>query len=855
MSAKTSQLKQIRTRTENSLQDLHRNKRITEESIATTSSRLRDLKEEYTQAASAGASESTGQLSENINTLEENLKSLSESKQKIEEAVYEKSKEIENLHSEIAKVENEHESSDFSFGSDKKRGGHIKESAQTKASGLVTTTQGVKIKKRKLIGFRGRTIQGTGALAQTPQTATVGPSSGQVSYTIQTNTAAASQNVSPQNAVSSSTNLSNVVSAGSPLELAKAVIGEGKATIDGVIGQGSSITSILSKGSGFSPQRKIGLIALKGGVVASLGAGLAAAAVIAYFAKLGAAAAHGAAIGATVGGVAGATYGGFLGFQVGVALAPFTFGLSIPIATAVGAALGAGVGATVGALAGGLIGLGVASGSATIISTGVGAGIGGVIGAVAGATLGAAAVAWIPFIGPFLAPFGAVIGATIGAAVGAAIGAVAGYYIGKYVLQPIQDNLETVTGSVGTASGGLVYSFTTFISWTFNLVGGFFSGLVGGAGIVGGATIGAAASLWNGAIGILGNATGALASIADKALGALSSLGSSVSSLTLPAVGTAFGTVVTVTAAASLITSATAFTPKLDLSSELLQKPGENDFFSITKTASPQTLSSKGPDVTFTISVNAKQNIKDIGFVENFHYLQGATNQPLVVPKTLTCTLPILKGDTCTVNFTFSTSPLPDNVLLINTVLAHVTIDNSANSVQDESATAIVKIGSPPTNCPSGWPTPAGTVTQGIQGTTSHYRLFPAEQAIDIAGAASRGTPTFTTFSGVVATKNDQTENPGYGYFVDVTGNCNGQTFTARWAHLESISAGVPDVGETINTGTEIGKIDATGHVLCDPQPCDPSHLHYSFFGLDMKTPYIPQDPIAICDGDCGVSW
>lgn len=168
------------------------------------------------------------------------------------------------------------------------------------------------------------------------------------------------------------------------------------------------------------------------------------------------------------------------------------------------------------------------------------------------------------------------------------------------------------------------------------------------------------------------------------------------------------------------------------------------------------------------------------------------------------------------------------------------------------TARAIVAIGSASAQCPQGWPLAHGYITQGVRGGTSHYRLYPGEQAIDLGGNAS-DTQTFATFSGKVKYVIDEfTPGVGYGRYVDIEGTCNGTLFTARWAHLSYIDGAiVPDSQITI--GQLIGGIDSTGN-------SSGTHLHYSFMGLTMGSPYITQNPSSpICQSDdgsaCGVFW
>ena len=144
-----------------------------------------------------------------------------------------------------------------------------------------------------------------------------------------------------------------------------------------------------------------------------------------------------------------------------------------------------------------------------------------------------------------------------------------------------------------------------------------------------------------------------------------------------------------------------------------------------------------------------------------------------------------------------------------------------------------------------------GRITQGPQGSRSHNALRAGgEEAIDI-GDNPRGTPTYATFTGNVFYLNDDPDASGYGNYVDIQGTCNGTVFRARWAHLNSISDLI-QMGQPVSMGQSIGGIDDTGN-------SDGDHLHYSFFGLPMESPYIPQtpDPPSCADGaiPCNISW
>mgnify|MGYP001558949437 CR=1 FL=1 len=151
-------------------------------------------------------------------------------------------------------------------------------------------------------------------------------------------------------------------------------------------------------------------------------------------------------------------------------------------------------------------------------------------------------------------------------------------------------------------------------------------------------------------------------------------------------------------------------------------------------------------------------------------------------------------------------------------------------------------------NCPSGWPLAHGEITQGPMGATSHAALYPSEQAIDIA--AESGEAVFVTFDGRVLQVN-YNETSGYGIFVDVEGECNGKSFTVRFAHLSAISDRVIP-GAVVKGRQVLGAVGDTGNSRGP-------HLHYAIFGdLEMNEPNIPIMVVSFeCNNerDCGVIW
>jgi len=191
------------------------------------------------------------------------------------------------------------------------------------------------------------------------------------------------------------------------------------------------------------------------------------------------------------------------------------------------------------------------------------------------------------------------------------------------------------------------------------------------------------------------------------------------------------------------------------------------------------------------------------------------------------------------------TSPDFEDTLAIDTIT--VTADTAEKKGVTAAGSATIKIGDPPEECPSGWPTNSGYITQGAYSPPqcSHRSL----EAIDIGTAQ---TPVYATHTGVVITSEFLN---CYGKTVDIKSTCNGREFFSRYSHLETISV---SAGQVVKFGQQIGISGNTG--TCG----DGLHLHYDFRYYPslsatsypnnppyMMTPYIPED---IPRGCCSVS-
>lgn len=154
-------------------------------------------------------------------------------------------------------------------------------------------------------------------------------------------------------------------------------------------------------------------------------------------------------------------------------------------------------------------------------------------------------------------------------------------------------------------------------------------------------------------------------------------------------------------------------------------------------------------------------------------------------------------------------------------VFANVIDEESGETIANgemDTATVCVKIGQPPEDCPEGWPTKNGYITQGPHGSFSHRD----QEAIDIGVPV--GTPVFATHEGEVV------DSGGWGSdTVIIQGDCSG-SFNSIYTHLQTRAV---KPGEHVSRGTLIG---TSGYAGTGP------HLHYEFTHLEMAWPYIGTD-------------
>jgi len=565
-----------------------------------------------------------------------------------------------------------------------------------------------------------------------------------------------------------------------------------------------------------------------------------------YFWSLGQAALTGFLIGAGI----GAITGGSIGFALAAATGPLFPLTVIPFTLG-----GAFVGASVFGVAGGLIALGFSSGSATAIATGVGVGAGGTTGAVIGGILGSA-------LGPFGTFFGAIAGAYIGSLLGGALG----YAIGHYVIGTIGvPATGALTGAaIGFYIGGPVGALVgAGIGWLaaggWRLVEDFLSGAAGAGAATGiaGFITGMASGIWGGITGAAGATFGFLSGAANFVVGGLSSISVPASMAAIPVAGS-LGAIAIGGTIIGIVTATSFFNPEGESN---LYGGGDNEFFSITKTANTNSLRNedvtppKSSDITYTLKVKAKKDLTSIsitdtikvdGKYDNFSITSDKDSNPISPPCINSSTPPpteLAANNEWTCIFTITAQSnghdFRDSVI---TNIATVNATSESNPITDSSLPVFVIIGNPPVceTHPCGWPA-TGTISFGPN--TGHH-----DEAIDIAPGPSTSLSLYSTINGLVSivSYNDCTAeelnnsecdaNKLAGNYINIVKG----SFRILYAHMDSISINQLD---QVTCRQEVGIMGYTGWTDPDDVPAG-THLHYAFKeGGTMAPPNIPANP------------
>lgn len=392
-----------------------------------------------------------------------------------------------------------------------------------------------------------------------------------------------------------------------------------------------------------------------------------------------------------------------------------------------------------------------------------------------------------------------------------------------------------------------IQGFWAGIKGAFAAVGSFFSSI--GSGITQ-----AAASTWGGIVSAGGAVFNAVGNVGGALLGGLSGTGAS-STIAGVSVGTAFAAIGIGGTLVGITTSASFFNPDPEEAQFLT---GDNEFYTISKTASPFNLENEDlaspQTITFTITLEAKeQNLNNITIGDNLTVSGENVNNSIPRDKDGNPVSPpcgsitgnhLDAGATWTCRFEIQTQNTWTDSLVTNIVRVQATPEGETQPTID-SATAIVRIGDPPTNCPQGWPT-TGDLSQGPQGSTSHGDInslgYPPMEAVDIATPLQ--TPVYATVDGIVTSIDDGTgrTNNGLNQVINVAvSGCPGLILVS-FIHLASVGVNEAD---QITFGQPIA---TTG------DPGAAQHLHYQFNPDNNRTvqlgpPFVPDSFPRDCNG------
>ncbi len=272
--------------------------------------------------------------------------------------------------------------------------------------------------------------------------------------------------------------------------------------------------------------------------------------------------------------------------------------------------------------------------------------------------------------------------------------------------------------------------------------------------------------------------------------------------------------------------------------------PYESEFFELTKSVSSNKFENDQLPaiVTYTITIKPKGNFVLIRpkLTEEFTVAQKGIPSPVNPCDFGNLPEKISSSETLTCIKTFD-SYFKDSAI-INTVTLNTEVEGTEGletGIHKGIANAIIIIGKPPGDCPSGWPANASgaRISQGPDGEFSHT----GQEAIDIV--INNGTAIFATHEGFVQSIG---KYGGGGISVSISGKCNGINFSSYYAHLQKI---LVTIGQFIYKGSLIALSDNTGNSTGP-------HLHYEFKSVDRKIkmapPNIPKSVPYGCDYYCG---
>jgi uncharacterized protein YxeA len=288
----------------------------------------------------------------------------------------------------------------------------------------------------------------------------------------------------------------------------------------------------------------------------------------------------------------------------------------------------------------------------------------------------------------------------------------------------------------------------------------------------------------------------------------------------------------------------------------------ENPYVKIEKTPDPE-----GPfendqypfAVTYTIKVTSKKStLSNIGFEYICEVVKenASVNCPAIEGE-----IPNLPGEgekepirlepSKTYSFSYKVTynnRVYNDTLITDTLAVKADVEDGTS--MESAASATIKIGNPPEECPiDSWPIAGNgglyAVTQGPHARACSHGGMAAD-AIDIG---VNGATVVATHSGVASVVQDDC----YGKYVEVLSSCGSTVFASRYAHMGVVSV---KPGQRVTRGQVLGISDNTGRCTTG------AHLHFDFRAPGggavsvpkMTKPYLIRDiPYGCCNSWNGI--
>lgn len=280
-----------------------------------------------------------------------------------------------------------------------------------------------------------------------------------------------------------------------------------------------------------------------------------------------------------------------------------------------------------------------------------------------------------------------------------------------------------------------------------------------------------------------------------------------------------------------------------------------SEYVTVEKFAVQENSGNPGPfenvqlplSIKYTVVVTAKdKEISNLRFSDSCRVTQASGSPPCPTAGPAVADAPagttVAPGESYEFSYSRYYTDQFNDSFIFDTITLIFDLKNAQTERANASAT--VRIGDPPDDCPSDWPLPTSGgsryyLTQGAYGPYSHVNNSRGQdsEALDISSSwGIYGTDVYATHRGQVQVLT----TPGYGKQVRVIATCQGQQYFSLYAHLSAVPASIRS-GIIVGKGAKIGEVGSTGMSTG-------AHLHYEFRYLQPGGADTPT-------GGRGTSW